>query len=67
MKAAESEVPDVHFTVDKQNVSLWPRGKHQALLRICLLLCVLLLAGPSTNILFLFWQSLLPRQAHVWF
>nr|KAF6446199.1 CD207 molecule [Rousettus aegyptiacus] len=25
MKAAESEVPDAHFTVDKQNISLWPR------------------------------------------
>uniref|UniRef100_A0A452QWZ2 C-type lectin domain family 4 member K n=1 Tax=Ursus americanus TaxID=9643 RepID=A0A452QWZ2_URSAM len=24
-EAAESEVPDAHFTVDKQNVSLWPR------------------------------------------
>ncbi|XP_064350321.1 C-type lectin domain family 4 member K [Camelus dromedarius] len=28
MKGAESEVPDAHFTVDKQNVSLWPRGKN---------------------------------------
>uniref|UniRef100_I3N0C4 C-type lectin domain family 4 member K n=2 Tax=Ictidomys tridecemlineatus TaxID=43179 RepID=I3N0C4_ICTTR len=25
MKAAEMEVPDAHFTVDKQNISLWPR------------------------------------------
>ncbi|XP_008575873.1 PREDICTED: C-type lectin domain family 4 member K [Galeopterus variegatus] len=25
MKAAEREVPDVHFTVDKQNISLWPQ------------------------------------------
>ncbi|XP_029792177.1 C-type lectin domain family 4 member K [Suricata suricatta] len=25
MKAAESEVPDVHFSVDKQNIALWPR------------------------------------------
>ncbi|XP_016058009.1 PREDICTED: C-type lectin domain family 4 member K [Miniopterus natalensis] len=25
MKAGESEVPDAHFTVDKQNISLWPR------------------------------------------
>ncbi|XP_036119469.1 C-type lectin domain family 4 member K [Molossus molossus] len=25
MKTAESEVPDAHFTVDKQNISLWPR------------------------------------------
>ncbi|XP_019503165.1 PREDICTED: C-type lectin domain family 4 member K [Hipposideros armiger] len=25
MKTAESEVPDVHFSVDKQNISLWPR------------------------------------------
>uniref|UniRef100_A0A8C3VYV9 C-type lectin domain family 4 member K n=1 Tax=Catagonus wagneri TaxID=51154 RepID=A0A8C3VYV9_9CETA len=25
MKALESEVPDAHFTVDKQNVSLWPQ------------------------------------------
>ncbi|XP_070284562.1 C-type lectin domain family 4 member K [Myotis yumanensis] len=25
MKAAESEVPDAHFTVDKQNISLWPK------------------------------------------
>lgn len=33
MKAAESEIPDAHFTVDKQNISLWPRGKHQFLLR----------------------------------
>ncbi|XP_057598639.1 C-type lectin domain family 4 member K isoform X2 [Hippopotamus amphibius kiboko] len=24
MKTTESEVPDVHFTVDKQNISLWP-------------------------------------------
>lgn len=35
MKAAESEAPDAHFTVDKQNISLWPRGKHQSLLRTC--------------------------------
>nr|XP_031532350.1 C-type lectin domain family 4 member K [Vicugna pacos] len=27
MKGVKSEVPDAHFTVDKQNVSLWPRGK----------------------------------------
>lgn len=54
MKGAESEVPDAHFTVDKQNISLWPRGKYQPLLRICLLLCVLLLVGPSTNVLFFF-------------
>lgn len=33
MKTAESEIPDAHFTVDKQNISLWPRGKHQSLLR----------------------------------
>lgn len=38
MKAAEMEVPDAHFTVDKQNISLWPRGKIQ------LLLCAL---GPK--------------------
>lgn len=25
MKAVESEVHDAHFTVDKQNISLWPR------------------------------------------
>ncbi|XP_076991214.1 C-type lectin domain family 4 member K [Tamandua tetradactyla] len=25
MKAAEEEVPDAHFIVDKQNISLWPR------------------------------------------
>ncbi|XP_037663090.1 C-type lectin domain family 4 member K isoform X2 [Choloepus didactylus] len=25
MKAAEEEVPDAHFSVDKQNISLWPR------------------------------------------
>ncbi|XP_036291548.1 C-type lectin domain family 4 member K isoform X2 [Pipistrellus kuhlii] len=25
MKAAESEIPDAHFSVDKQNISLWPR------------------------------------------
>ncbi|VTJ62888.1 Hypothetical predicted protein [Marmota monax] len=38
MKATEMEVPDAHFTVDKQNISLWPRGKHQ------LLFCAL---GPN--------------------
>ncbi|XP_006775365.1 PREDICTED: C-type lectin domain family 4 member K [Myotis davidii] len=25
MKPPESEIPDAHFTVDKQNISLWPR------------------------------------------
>ncbi|XP_019060886.1 C-type lectin domain family 4 member K [Fukomys damarensis] len=25
MKAAEKEAPDAHFTVDKQNIALWPR------------------------------------------
>ncbi|KAM8787324.1 C-type lectin domain family 4 member K [Rhynchonycteris naso] len=25
MKAVDSEAPDAHFTVDKQNISLWPR------------------------------------------
>ncbi|XP_020036475.2 C-type lectin domain family 4 member K [Castor canadensis] len=25
MKATERETPDAHFTVDKQNISLWPR------------------------------------------
>ncbi|XP_012501871.1 PREDICTED: C-type lectin domain family 4 member K [Propithecus coquereli] len=25
MKAAEREAPDAHFTVDKQNISLWPQ------------------------------------------
>jgi hypothetical protein len=39
MKATERETPDAHFTVDKQNISLWPRGKHEALLRNCSVLC----------------------------
>ena len=39
MKTADSEVLDAHFAVDKQNVSLWPPGKRQPLLRACLGLC----------------------------
>lgn len=39
MKPAETEIPDAHFTVDKQNISLWPRGKHQPLFRACSKLC----------------------------
>ncbi|XP_019572683.2 C-type lectin domain family 4 member K [Rhinolophus sinicus] len=41
MKTAEGEVPDVHFTVDKQNISLWPRepppktGSSLVLRKIC--------------------------------
>ena len=35
MKAVESEVHDAHFTVDKQNISLWPRGKQQLPYRAC--------------------------------
>ncbi|KAG8518746.1 C-type lectin domain family 4 member K, partial [Galemys pyrenaicus] len=30
MKAAEGQVLDAHFSVDKQNISLWPRGKTSA-------------------------------------
>ncbi|ERE66837.1 C-type lectin domain family 4 member K-like protein [Cricetulus griseus] len=33
VKMKESEAPDAHFTVDKQNISLWPRGKCQLLLQ----------------------------------
>lgn len=34
----ETEVPDAHFTVDKQNISLWPQGKCQLLFHAHLVL-----------------------------
>ncbi|CAK6435177.1 unnamed protein product [Pipistrellus nathusii] len=41
MKTAESEIPDAHFSVDKQNISLWPRepppkmGSSPVLRKLC--------------------------------
>ena len=34
----KEEAPEAHFTVDKQNISLWPRGKYQLLLHAHLVL-----------------------------
>ncbi|KAF6320944.1 CD207 molecule [Rhinolophus ferrumequinum] len=67
MKTAESEVPDAHFTVDKQNISLWPRepppktGSSLVLRKMCtvraavILLTLVLLASVLLQAVFYPW------------
>ncbi|XP_047379123.1 C-type lectin domain family 4 member K [Sciurus carolinensis] len=64
MKTAESPVPDAHFSVDKQNISLWPRdpppkSDPSLVLRKPLILRVALICLSLVLVTFIVLQAIL--------